>query len=142
MRLKEIYTKHFPKKGYTALTVWPFVFVRTDMKKFFTKKAKRHEKTHALQQIEMLVVGLLLTWLMYEMGFGWYSVSGLFVFFEVYILEWIMKIPFCKNDTDVAYMSISFEQEAYGFQDIEDYNEKRRHFAWLKYLFTTKPKEK
>lgn len=118
--MKKIYTKHFPKKGFTALTIWPFIFVRSDSKESFTKKMERHETTHALQQIECLFV----------------------LFLIIYCLEWIIKLPFCKFNKDRAYMSISFEQEAYEHQDEFGYNNVRKHFAFLKFLFTIKPVEK
>lgn len=114
MRLKKIYTAHFPKKGFTALTIVPFIFVRKDRKDKFTGYAERHETTHALQQVEMLLI----------------------LFFLLYGLEWLLKLPFCKFDTIRAYMSISFEQEAYEHEAETYYNEVRRHYAWLRYLFT------
>ncbi len=141
MRIINVFNNHLPFEGYTALTILPFVFVRNNMKKMFTKTAERHEKTHALQQMEMLVVGLLMTWMMYEMDFGWFSLSGMFAFFEVYILEWIMKLPFCKFNRSRTYRSVSFEQEAYEHQDEIGYNNVRNHYAWMKYLFTIKPKD-
>lgn len=120
MELKKVYTKHFPKKGYTALTLWPFVFVRSDMKKKFTKKVERHETTHALQQIECLWIFFLI----------------------IYGLEYIIKLPFCRFDTERAYSSVSFEQEAYLWQDDKKYNEIRPHYEWRYYIFTLTPKKK
>lgn len=114
MRLKKIYTAHFPKKGFTALTIWPFVFVRKDRKDYFTAKDERHETTHAIQQVECL-------WLL---------------FLVIYGAEYVIKLPFCKFDTIRSYMSISFEQEAYEHEAETYYNEVRRHYAWLRYLFT------
>ena len=120
MKLKKIYTAHFPKKGFTALTILPFVFVRKDQKKNFGKKAERHETTHALQQMECLILP----------------------FFILYGLEWLIKLLFCKFDADRAYMSISFEQEAYKTQNDKDYNNARPHYAWRHYIFTLTPKKK
>ena len=120
MELKKVYNKNFPLKGFTAITIWPFVFVRSDRKMYFTKKAERHETTHALQQIECLFLLFLL----------------------IYGLEWILKLPFCKFNTDRAYMSISFEQEAYEHQDEVGYNNVRKHYSWLRYLFTLTPDRK
>ena len=118
MEQKTIYTEHFPLKGFTAMTIWPFIFVRSDRKRYFTNKAERHETTHALQQIECLFLLFLL----------------------LYAMEWIFKLPFCEFDTNRAYMSISFEQEAYEHQDEFGYNNVRKHYAWFKYLFTIKTK--
>lgn len=111
-----IYDKNIPLKGFKAMTIWPFIFVRSDMKGYFTKKDERHETTHALQQIESLFLLFLL----------------------LYAVEWLVKLPICRFDGNRAYMSISFEQEAYEHQDEVGYNNVRRHYAWLRYLFTIK----
>lgn len=114
MKLKTIYTEHVPLKGFKAMTIWPFIFVRYDMKEKFTKKDERHEATHALQQAECLFL----------------------LFFLLYGLEWIIKLPFCKFDREKAYYSVSFEQEAYEHQAEIGYNNVRKHYAWLRYVFT------
>lgn len=106
--------KHFPAKGFTALTMWPFVFIRKDRKEQFSAKAERHETTHGLQQVEMLLI----------------------FFFLLYGLEWLVKLPFCMFDTTRAYMSISFEQEAYTHQDDPHYLENRKPYTWLHLIFT------
>ena len=31
-----IYDKNIPLKGFKAMTIWPFIFVRSDMKGYFT----------------------------------------------------------------------------------------------------------
>ena len=116
MILKKIYNRHIPAKGFTAMTVYPFVFVRRDLAWRFNSIVKRHETTHALQQVETLWV----------------------LFLVVYGLEWLLKLPFCKFDTSRAYRSISFEQEAFIHQYEDSYNQQRRHYAWLKNLFTLK----
>lgn len=141
VKLRQIITGGFPFKGYTALTIYPFVFVREDERNRFTKKVERHETTHALQQIEMLVVGVVLAVTLLCCGYGWYSLIPIPLFFELYFAEWLIKIPFCRFDTDRAYMSISTEQEAYEHQEEVYYNEVRRHYAWAKYVFTLTPKK-
>lgn len=142
MELKKIYTKFFPIKMYTALTICPYVFVREDERNRFTKKVERHETTHALQQIEMLVVGVVLAVTLFCCGYGWYSLIPIPLFFELYFAEWLIKIPFCRFNTDRAYMSISTEQEAYEHQDEFGYNNVRKHYAFIKYIFTLTPKRK
>lgn len=119
MKMKTIYTKHVPLKGFKAMTIWPFIFVRSDMKENFTERDERHETTHALQQAELLVL----------------------LFIILYVLEWLLKLPLCKFDAVRAYMSISFEQEAYDHQAEVYYNEVRWHYAWTRYIFTLTPKE-
>ena len=138
MKLKKIYSEHFPLKGFTALTMWPYIFVRKDRMERFTETVKRHETTHAMQQIECLVLGALMAVALWLIGCGLWSVITLGLFFELYILEWLLKLPFCKFNGNRAYMSISTEQEAYEHQMEVYYNEVRYHFAWLRYVFTLK----
>lgn len=113
VKLKKIYSRHFPFKGFTAMTFWPFVIVRADRKEKFTVITERHETIHAQQQLETL-------WIL---------------FFVIYGLEFVIKLPICEFDTDRAYRSISFEQEAYDMQMVVGYCSIRSHYAWLKYLF-------
>lgn len=141
MDMEVVFRKHFPFKGFTALTMWPVIFVRADRKEKFTDKVLRHETTHALQQIECYVLGWLLALAMSLAGFGWWSLIPVGLFFELYLLEWVIKIPFCKFDTNRAYMSISFEREAYLWQYDKGYNSVRPHFEWRYFIFTIKPKE-
>ena len=116
MKLKVVYNKYIPLKGFVALTLWPWIFVREYKSAKFTPMMKRHEATHAHQQFECLFVGFLF----------------------IYCLEWLVKMWICWFDLDRAYMSISFEQEAYEHQEEIYYNDVRRHYAWTKYLFTIK----
>jgi hypothetical protein len=116
MRLKKIITKHFPFKGYTSLTVFPFVFIRKSSVERFNSVAERHEITHALQQIETLWIFFLL----------------------IYCLEYIIKLPLCRFSHDRAYHSISFEREAYLWQYDAGYNSTRHHYAWRHFVFKIK----
>lgn len=140
MKLKKIITEHFPRKGFMALTIWPYVFVRSDEDERFKDRAERHETTHALQQIECLIVGALLAAAMFFFGCGWWSLIPLGLFFELYLMEWAIKTLCCRFDTDRAYMSISTEQEAYMHENEIKYNSNRKHYAWVKYIFTLTPK--
>ena len=113
MKLKRVYTSHFPFATYMAITFYPFVFIKLAKAGKYTPTMNRHEITHAHQQIEM-------AWIL---------------FFLFYIVEWMIKIPVCLFDFDKAYRSISFEQEAYYNQGNVNYNKERKHYAWVKYIF-------
>lgn len=136
MELKKIYNKLIPVKGFIALTICPYIFVRND--ETLTKKGERHETTHAMQQIEMTVVGVIMAMILFALDCGWYSLIPVGLFIEWYCIEWLIKLPFCKFNTNRAYLSISQEQEAYEHQDEIFYNDVRKHFAWLRYVFTLK----
>ncbi len=140
MKLKKIYNRLFPLKGFKALTIVPYIFVREEQRDTFGEAAERHETTHALQQIECLIIGALLAVAMFFFGCGWWSLIPLGLFFELYLLEWAIKTLCCRFDTKRAYMSISTEQEAYATMYDVEYNANRKHYAWVKYIFTLTPK--
>ena len=98
----------FPK--FTAMTLWPFIFVRKNA--WYSAVTDRHERIHGRQQLEML---LLLFYL-------WYG------------LEYLIRLCITR-DHDRAYLSISFEQEAYDHERDADYLQHRRWYAWLRYVF-------
>lgn len=99
-----------PFKGYIALTLWPFIFVRKDMR--VDDATMRHEEIHGRQQKELLIVLFLL----------WYGI------------EWLARLVI-YGKAHKAYKMISFEQEAYLNEYDKDYLKKRRLFAWTKYIF-------
>ena len=99
-----------PFPGYKAMTIWPFIFVRKSA--WYSVVTDRHERIHGRQQIEML---LLLFYL-------WYG------------LEYIIRLAITRSRSR-AYLSISFEQEAYDHERDQDYLKHRRWYAWLKYVF-------
>ena len=113
MELKKIYCKHFPFKGFIALTLYPWLFIREEYKRRLTKKVERHETTYALQQIECL-------WI---------------VFLILYGLEYLVKLLVTFSHFR-AYRSISFEQEAYNHEEEVYYNDVRKPYAWVKYVFS------
>lgn len=89
------------------MTIWPFIFVRKGVK--VDDELIRHEKIHAKQQLEMLLIP----------------------FFVWYVLEWLIRLAIYR-DSSKAYRKISFEQEAYGNQHVINYH--RQWFSWLDYL--------
>ena len=104
-----ITNNYIPLKGFTALTLWPLVFVRKGQR--YTEQTARHEAIHGEQQKEMLIIFFLL----------WYGI------------EWIIKWAKYRNRL-TAYVNISFEREAYAKQDRVGYVDERRHYSWIKYL--------
>ena len=113
IKLKKVLSSIIPFKGYLAMTIYPWVFIRKDIAQKYTPTANRHETTHAYQQLECLWV----------------------LFFIWYLIEWFIKIPICFFVGKDAYKSISFEQEAYYTQGNVEYNKNRKHYAWIKYIF-------
>ena len=98
----------FPR--FKAMTVWPFIFVRKNA--WYSAVTDCHERIHGRQQLEML---LLLFYL-------WYGV------------EYIIRLCITRSRSR-AYLSISFEQEAYDHERDAGYLQHRRWYAWLHYVF-------
>ena len=105
-----IVSKFCVPKGFSGITVFPFVFVRDE---FFARNNTflNHEKIHLRQQLELLV----------------------FPFFIWYIVEFFIRWIQFKNKKQ-AYRNISFEREAYANEQNVDYLKKRRWFSFVSYL--------
>lgn len=111
--MKIIYTNHFPFKGYAAINLFGILFVRKDCKDQVSEVMINHESIHTKQMIEML-------WIFFYL---WYGIEYLIIIFS------------CKHDSQKGqYHDVSFEEEAYANENDLAYLEKRKHYAWFKYL--------
>lgn len=109
-----IYNSFIPFKGFSALTLWPFIFVRKGAN--VNTVTVQHEMIHARQQMEMLIIFFLL----------WY------------VIEWLIRWAYYR-DRITAYRNISFEREAYAHQAFPHYPDHRKPFAWMDYLWEQRP---
>lgn len=90
-----------------AITIMPFgIFIKDEY--LDDQQTIHHEMIHARQQLEMLIL----------------------FFYIWYLVEWLIRL---FTNWGVAYMSVSFEREAYGNDDWL-YLPYRKPFAWLSYL--------
>lgn len=108
----------FMKIGGIAL--FPVVILREKYRDsqddFWQKRAKQvinHESIHFQQAIEL----------------------GVLPFYLVYVLEWLLKLPFYGAQ---AYENISFEREAYGNDEDLEYLKNRVRYNWLKLIIKKK----
>lgn len=115
---KIIYNKWLPFEGYTAMTVFNYIFVREEYKnRGINNGTINHEKIHMAQA--------------YDFGLGFF---GFFIFYWWYLLEWLFKLPWFLFGY-APYRSISFEIEAYTKEYNLNYLNSRKRFNWLRYLF-------
>lgn len=105
-----IISKLLVPKGFSGITVFPFVFMR-EVSKAKDNVFRNHEKIHLRQQLEMLI----------------------FLFFIWYAVEFLVRL-WQYRDRHKAYRNVSFEREAYANEQTTDYLEKRRFFSFFKYL--------
>jgi len=126
-----------------VITLFPFgIYVN---QKYITldnldEDIKNHEKIHWVQQIEFFVVGIIISLLSLSMfvwvSFHWWIILIIvlfpFLFFYIwYLIEWIIRIFINGNK---AYVSISFEREAYNNDYKLNYLNNRKHFSHFKYM--------
>ncbi len=103
----------FPKliaKSFSAVTIYPFVFLKHNGAKT-DYVLLNHEFIHLQQQKELL-------WI---------------VFFIWYILEYLIKLVYYRNSYR-AYRNISFEREAYFYENDLDYLKNRPFYNFLKFI--------
>jgi hypothetical protein len=101
--------KYLVLKGYNGVTLFPFIILKHHSFRE-NKVLINHERIHLKQQLELLVIG----------------------FYLWYIIEFLVLYVKYKN-WNKAYRTISFEQEAYSNEIHLRYLKGRPLFAFLKY---------
>lgn len=102
------FLKFFLGENIVGITLCPFgIYVKLE---YLTRQRTiNHEKIHWQQQLEMLII----------------------FFYLWYVIEWIIRIFVNGNK---AYVSLSFEREAYDNDDNLEYLKTRKPYSWLKYM--------
>ena len=122
--MKIIYNSLIPFHGFSIINIFGMLFIRNEYQnKFIDKRIINHEFIHSEQYKDLIYI----------------------FFIPLYLLEWVIKIPFSwfyKKDQNgkiiknIAYRSISFEQEAYYNENNLNYLITRKRFNWIKYIFS------
>nr|WP_256935217.1 hypothetical protein [Olleya sp. HaHaR_3_96] len=105
-----IVSKYLVPKGYTGMTVFPFIFLKNKALKQ-SETLINHERIHLRQQLEMLILPFYI----------WYGIA------------FLINLVKYKNGF-LAYKNISFEREAYCNDANLDYLKSRPFMRFLKYL--------
>ena len=128
--MKVIYNKFIPFKGFYAITIIKWVFVREEYKYLdglsVYNKMINHESIHE-QQILDFTPETFPSWLRYTIG----SIC----FYLLYGLEWLFKLIPCLIKNKSAYRSLCAEKEAFKNEADSNYINKREKLAWLKKIF-------
>lgn len=103
-------SKYLVPKGYTGVTVYPFVFLKYQKLKTDVVLVN-HEYIHLKQQFELLVIP----------------------FYIFYGFEFLIRLIQYRH-WKTAYRNISFEREAYINEDNLEYLNGRKTWQFLKYL--------
>ena len=103
-------SKYLIPKGYSGLTLFPFVLLKYNKLKT-DYVLINHEKIHLRQQLELLILP----------------------FYVLYLLEFLVRL--CQYENwHLAYRNISFEREAYRNEIDLDYLNYRKSWNFLKYI--------
>ena len=105
--MKIILNRILPLGSYYAINLFGLVLSKRPL----TAVERNHEYIHTLQQRELLWIG----------------------FYLLYTLEWLVRLIIHRS-LRRAYMSISFEREAYLHQHNLNYSHHRPFWAWRKHL--------
>ena len=115
---KLIYNKIIPFKGFIAINLFGFIFVRKEKQvqiesNYFMKSVLlNHELVHTAQYKELLYV----------------------LYLPLYFLNYVINLLVYFNFSK-AYKNVCFEREAYKYEHSDYYLEQRGCYSWLKYLF-------
>jgi len=91
------------------MALFPFVITKLP-RTSLSQKYRNHEKIHFRQQLELLLIG----------------------FYIIYVMEFLMN--YLKlNDWDAAYQNISFEREAFANETNLKYLKNRKCYAQWRY---------
>ena len=129
--MKKVVNSIIPFKGFDFLTIFPFVFIRKEKAHLFNNVAENHENIHEEQQIEMTIIGVILSLVVYLFTISYWSFLLVLFYFWWYIIEWLLRSLF---GTGNAYRNISFEREAYANEKDLEYTYYRVPFSWLGYM--------
>ena len=108
--MKIIYNSIIPFKGFLAINLFGLLFVREERKDKLNSIVINHEAIHLAQMKELLYI----------------------FFYIIYFLEWLYKVLFKYPFSKEAYKNISFEKEAYTYEEDFGYLRRRKHFSMWK----------
>lgn len=122
--MKIVYNNFIPLKGFKAITLWPWIFVRKGKK--MNNVDIRHEEIHGEQQKELLIVFFYLL----------YAIFYVIEIFRCLFNKSRGVKPNKKKQTfwNRVYRSVPFENEAYSMEHWVEYLEHREHYAWVNFI--------
>lgn len=126
-----IRNKVIPFKGYAAMNILGFLFVREEAK--VSNTLINHEAIHTAQQYEIMGVSALLSLILCNVWASWWYLLGAILMpIAIYILAWLMELILPPYSS--AYRDSPFEREAYANQSNLNYLATRPLFAWVRYI--------
>ena len=109
--MKIIRNNIIPFKGFKAINLFGVLFVRKDA--VINEITLNHEAIHTAQMKELLYT----------------------FFYIIYVVDWLIGLMAYVSFSE-AYREICFEKEAYANEKDLSYLNKRKAFAFIKYLYS------
>lgn len=106
----KVYSNIIPFRGYRAMALFPFIFIRKEHQDSVTEETINHEKIHFEQQKEL----------------------GLIFFLPFYIIQWLFKS--LRYGSKEGYKKNCFEAEAFANMKNLKYLETRKRYSFFKYI--------
>ena len=126
-----IRNKHIPFKGFAALNILGFLFVREEVE--MTAEALNHEAIHTRQQYEIIATSaILFLWIVNTYSWWCYLLIIFAMPLVLYTLAWLVALVLPPYDS--AYKDSPFEREAYANQHYPNYLDSRPWCAWVRYI--------
>lgn len=140
MKIFKIYNSLIPFRGYVAMTILFWVFIRKEYKDRISETTINHETIHAYQQTEIWTASAIITLLsIFLFGLSWWWLLLCpAIPIALYLLSWIIEI--ILPPYDMAYKNICYETEAYYNENDMEYLKKRKWFTFkfFKYISNKK----
>lgn len=127
----KIENKYIPFKGFSAMAIYPFLFIRKGAK--MDMYTFNHERIHFAQQIESFFLGLTIAIAGIHLYEHWCWSVFLALYYILYLLNYAANLIRYKNRR-LAYYRIVFEQEAFSHEREPNYLQNRKLFCWIKLL--------
>lgn len=108
--MKIIYNDIIPFPGFKVINLFGFLFARKGS--IINERTLNHERIHTAQMRELFFV----------------------LFYVFYVIEYLIRIPMYDFDIVQTYRNISFEREAYANDEDFEYLNRRKLFAFARYL--------
>ena len=134
LKLKPIILKnsYLPIKGFKAMNLFGVIFARND--RVLDAITINHERIHSKQIKEvMFLTGFPLIVITLTFNIPFLMLLWIFSYYIWYSAEYLINLVRFKEH-HLAYRRISFEREAYTFQNDLTYLNRNNNFAFFKYI--------
>lgn len=130
--MKIVRNRYIPFPGYKAINLFGVLFVKNNAK--LSDVDINHEKIHSEQYKEVTYLSVSLFGVIGLIFGNLIILISPFIYYILYVLEWLIRLIQFRQGSYMAYRNISFEREAYQNQEDLYYLKGRKFLGFLNYL--------